>query len=77
MSDKGSHTWEMILHYHRCPDCGYIFESRKPYEEVMGRLEKEERCPRCTEKFLVSKERKPTFGPLIGDPQPVETEWGK
>lgn len=77
MSRKGSHTWEMFLFYHRCPECGYVFESRKPFEEIMGKMEKKEHCPRCLKSFKIFKEREPSFGPLIGDPQPVETEWGK
>ncbi len=77
MGQKGTHTWDMILDYHRCPQCGYIVESRKPFEKMMGTLQKNEECPRCSEHFSIEKKREPTFGPLIGDPQPIETEWGK
>lgn len=77
MPQKGTHTWDMILHYHRCPECGYVFESRHPYEMILGKLQKEEECPRCFDRFMIEKQREVSFGPLIGDPQPIETEWGK
>lgn len=76
MSQAGDHTWDIIIHYMRCPDCGYVFESRKGYEYILGRYQKEEACPRCHKQFMVYKEREPSFGPLIGDPVPAETEWG-
>lgn len=76
MGQKGTHTWDMILDYHCCPECSYIFESRQPLEDIFGKLQKKEVCPRCSKHFLVAKEKKVSFGPLIGEPQPIETEWG-
>lgn len=77
MGKKGTHTWDMHLWYHCCPECGYVFESRQGFEYILGKYQKEEECPRCYDRFMIVKERAVTFGPLIGDPQPIETEWGK
>jgi uncharacterized paraquat-inducible protein A len=77
MGTKGTHTWEKLLEYQRCPECSYVFESRTPYELILGKLQKEEQCPRCFHHYTAMKERTLTFGPLIGDPQPIETEWGR
>lgn len=56
---KGSHTWDIIIEYHRCPDCGKIQESRKPYEAYQGRYIKELTCPRCSSPFTIIKDRLP------------------
>ncbi len=77
MGQKGIHTWDMHLEYHRCPECGHVFESRQGYDYILGKYQKEEECPRCYDRFMITKKRSVSFGPLIGDPQPVETEWGK
>lgn len=66
MSQKGPHTWDIITQYHRCPECGYIMESRADFEYVLGRMEKELECPRCTHRFRITKPRPSTFGPLLG-----------
>ncbi len=76
MGQKGAHTWDLFLHYHRCPQCGYVFESRKAHEYVLGKYQKEESCPRCAHRFMHYRAIEPSFGPLIGEPQPAETEWG-
>lgn len=66
----GNHTWDMILHYHRCPNCGYIIECRKKYDQIFRVIQKELNCPRCNKTFNVLKQTKPTFGPLLGhDPE--------
>ena len=75
MAQKGEHTWDMIFHYHRCPECGFIIESREDYEYRLGHYVKTLDCPRCHGSFTLEKETKPTFGPLIGEPQPVEWDW--
>lgn len=76
MSQRGEHTWDRILQYHRCSNCGYILESRENYQYRLGGIyQKELECPRCGQKFTLTKPRKPSFGPLIGDPQPIEVEW--
>jgi hypothetical protein len=75
MTQKGEHTWDLIYHYHRCPKCGFIIESREDFHYQLGGWTKDLQCDRCHENFTVTKSRKPSFGPLIGDPQPVEMEW--
>lgn len=75
MAQKGSHTWDLHLQYHRCPKCGYILESRSDFENRFGKYIKELICNRCQHHFTLTKEVKPTFGPLTGNPQPVEFDW--
>lgn len=76
MTQKGEHTWDLVLQYHRCPVCGFIIESREDYQYRMGGVyQKDLECPRCKHRFTLTKPRKPTFGPLIGDPQPAEVDW--
>lgn len=75
MSQKGTHTWDLILQYHQCPKCGYIIESRKGYDYRLGKYQKDLECERCHHIFTVTKNTKPTFGPLIGEAQPVEVDW--
>lgn len=75
MTQKGTHTWDLVIDYHRCPKCGNIIESRDIYEYILGKYQKEIECDRCHHKFLVFKHTKPSFGPLIGDPQPPEMDW--
>lgn len=74
MSDSkqwhGNHTWDLILHYYRCPRCGYIIENQGKYEPRFSTLVKELACPRCQAAFTVTKKTKPSFGPLLGhDPE--------
>lgn len=71
----GTHTWPLTIHYHRCPQCGAIIESRERFQHVMGRDQKELYCPRCQLSFTLTKERPKRFGPLLGDPQPPEFDW--
>lgn len=75
MPQKGNHTWDLIVQYHRCPKCGLIIESRNDYEYRLGKYEKDLECPRCKHLFTETKQRKPSFGPLIGEPQPKEVDW--
>lgn len=75
MEPSGTHTWNIYIHYHACPKCGYIIESRQDYEERLKTYEKDLKCPRCQHEFTLIKKPKPTFGPLIGEPQPVEIDW--
>lgn len=75
MTQKGSHTWDLYLRYHRCPKCGYIIESRNDFENRFGKYVKELICNRCHQRFTLTKQEKPTFAPLIGAPQPVEFDW--
>lgn len=75
MSQKGEHTWDLYQSYHACPKCGYIMESREDYENRFGKYVKELTCKRCHDRFTLTKEQKPTFGPFTGDPQPIEMDW--
>lgn len=62
----GNHTWDLILHYYRCPKCGYILENRDKFDAHFNRLQKELACLRCQHVFTVTKKIKPRFGPLLG-----------
>ena len=62
----GNHTWDLILHYYCCPQCGYIQENRDKFDARFNRLEKDLVCPRCQYAFTVTKKTQPTFGPLLG-----------
>lgn len=75
MTQKGTHTWDLVLKYHRCPKCGFIIESREDYTHRLGAWIKDLTCSRCGEHFSLEKNTKPTFGPLIGTPQPPEIDW--
>lgn len=77
MSQRGSHTWDRAIHYHRCPFCSFIFESRKIYEYLLGKYQKDLECLRCNKKFTVTKNTRLTFGPLLGEPEHVEIDWSK
>jgi uncharacterized C2H2 Zn-finger protein len=72
----GDHTWDLSLHYYRCPECGFIIEDRQAYLYRMGRYEKEVVCPRCGHSFI-SKKPLSTIGPIFGTPQPVEMDWSE
>ncbi len=75
MTQKGLHTWDLVIEYHRCPKCGCINESRNGYSRNKDEWTKTVTCSRCGNQFVARKERKATFGPLIGDPQPIEIDW--
>lgn len=75
MAQKGTHTWDLYLRYHRCPKCGFIIESRQDFENRFGEYVKELVCNRCQHHFTLSKHEKITFGPFTGDPQPAEFNW--
>jgi len=64
MGQKGSHTWTIVVDYHRCPECGCINESRKEFRYELGKYLKEVSCDRCQTEFEVDKPYKPTFGPI-------------
>ena len=75
MPQKGTHTWDLILHYHRCPKCGFILESREDFKYQAGKYIKEVECSRCKNHYVVTRSLKPTFGPIIGHPEPKEWDW--
>lgn len=75
MSQKGTHTWDMVIDYHACPSCGFIIESREKYEYKHKKYQKDLECNRCHHHFTVTKPSHVSFGPLLGEPQPVEWDW--
>jgi hypothetical protein len=75
MTQKGGHTWDLVIHYHCCPSCGNIIESRQDFEYLLGEWIKEIICEKCDHAFKLTKKRRPAFGPLIGNPQPKEIDW--
>lgn len=75
MTQRGTHTWDLVIHYHRCPACGLIIESRQDYKYRLGKYQKDITCRRCLHHFILTKPTQPRFGPLIGPSQPVEVDW--
>jgi uncharacterized C2H2 Zn-finger protein len=75
MTQRGIHTWDLIVHYHLCPKCGKIIESREDYRYQKGAWTKQLRCPKCSTLFIARKQQPLRFGPLLGEPQPPEWEW--
>jgi DNA-directed RNA polymerase subunit RPC12/RpoP len=45
MTQEGTHTWDLYVHYYRCPKCGWIIEDRQMLEK------KEIICGRCNHHF--------------------------
>ena len=75
MTQKGEHTWDLVLQYHRCPNCGKIIESREDFHYRSGKYLKDVECPECKHKFALEKFARTGPAPLFGDPQPPEWEW--
>lgn len=65
----GTHTWDIIIYYERCPHCGYIHENREQYEYNPSShlYEKEFICSRCRSIFIVKKEKRPDWPTLLYD----------
>lgn len=74
---KGPHTWDLTLHYHRCPKCGTILESRDDYGYRLGNYIKELDCYKCGHQFTLQKRKKPMVGPILGEGDTYEIEWEK
>jgi len=62
---RGDHTWDLVVAYHKCPVCGFIFENRDEYMYRLGSYIKECQCPRCSHSFTLKKCVKPRFGPFF------------
>lgn len=62
-----THTFDIFINYHSCPECKYILENRKPYVYRLGKYYLDLECPRCGHGFEVESPRKPKFGPLLND----------
>lgn len=74
---KGPHTWDLTLHYHRCPKCGMILESRDDYRYQLGGYVKDLDCHRCGHQWTLRKRTTPKMGPLLGEGEPCEMDWEK
>lgn len=59
LREKGSHTWDLVVRYHRCPQCGVIIESRTDYVYQLGHYVKQVDCQRCGHKFTDTRRVKP------------------
>lgn len=75
MTQKGTHTWDLNLSYHRCPHCKKIFESRAGYVCEQGIYQRNLECTYCHHPYKEIKARNTAFNPFFGDPQPPEVEW--
>jgi uncharacterized C2H2 Zn-finger protein len=75
MSQRGRHTWDILIMYHRCPKCGFVFENREAYQYVLGKYLKQLRCPRCGKEYTLEENRRAAIGPLFGEAPPPEVEW--
>lgn len=75
MRQKGTHTFDIFLTYHRCPKCGYIFESREDYQYRMGKYEKDLTCPNCGHFYTLTREGRPSIGPFFGEAPKPEFDW--
>lgn len=73
---RGSHTWDLTTHYHRCPSCGYVMENRSDYTYRLGKYIKELECVKCGYEFLLEKNIKPSIGPVFGNGSAPEVDWG-
>ena len=63
---RGSHTWDIVVQYHRCPACHAIQESREDYRYQLGKYIKDLECPKCHHHYTIVKRSRPMFGPLFG-----------
>ena len=75
MTQKGIHTWDLVYHYHRCPQCGKIIESREDYHYELAKYVKDLKCPRCHQVFTVEKQARVQPGPLFGEGDHAEVMW--
>ena len=75
MTQKGSHTWDLVLRYHLCPKCKRIIESRKDYTYSSGKYVKDLNCTHCGHEFTLIQTRKSQSFPLFGSEQPIEWDW--
>lgn len=71
-----THTWNLYLCYHRCPQCELIFESRKPYEKEGKKLVKNLTCPQCAHLYRLEKVA-PRHTHLFGSTPKPEFDWSE
>lgn len=70
-----THTWDLYLHYHRCPECGFILESRERPVYRNGQLEKPLDCPRCQNHWMEKRPYNGPIAPLFGSLTSPEFTW--
>lgn len=75
MSKGGDHTWDLYVHYHRCPQCGYIIENRKRGEQVGHDVVIQLTCPRCNHAFTEKVASKASTLSFLGEAEPKEMDW--
>ncbi|CCB85241.1 MULTISPECIES: hypothetical protein [Parachlamydia] len=75
MTQKGEHTWDLVVRYHQCPKCGAIIENREDFKYRLGHYEKDLECPRCHHAFTLVKNVSLKMGPFIGEGGAVEVDW--
>ncbi len=75
MTQKGSHTWDLVIDYHVCPTCKRIIEDRQNYIRVSKRLAKEIKCPYCEHVFSAIKESKPQWALFSGNDEIPDWDW--
>lgn len=75
MTQQGTHTWDIIYQYHRCPSCGLILESREDYTFQEGQYQKTLTCQRCHHVFKAIKKGKVRKGFLMSQPEPIKFDW--
>jgi uncharacterized C2H2 Zn-finger protein len=57
--EKGTHTWDIFLRYHRCPQCGVIQENRQDYMDWFGKAVKQLECPSCGHRYTETRRQRP------------------
>lgn len=75
MTQKGNHTWDIILDYHLCPNCKRIVENRQDYMLSSGQYVKEIKCPYCDHQFSCFKEKKARWSLFSGSDDAPEWDW--
>ena len=76
---SSDHTWEINIHYHECPNCGFIIENRAGYyyDKTTKQYMKEIECPRCAYQFQEVKKAHKGWKQLFGKTQPASIEWNE
>lgn len=69
-----THTWDIHLHYHRCPHCGYIAENRDKFEYESLQFVKKVSCPRCKKEFKDAQKKQVRLGPFFTDSSNSEND---
>jgi hypothetical protein len=62
---NGTHTYDIVIDYHKCEKCGNIIESRKGYVYQLGKYIKEVQCDRCSHTMTLERPHPVSFAPLF------------